>query len=405
MKKLFFLFLFWGIALTVFSQNIQIKGVIVGGQDSEPLPGVNVVVKGTTNGTITDLDGQFTLNAPSDCILSISYVGYKSQEVSVKGNRSLRVVLQEDTETLDEVVVVGYGVQKKSVVTAAISRVTAEELNVAKPSRVEDALKGKVSGVQITQSSGQPGSDSKVRIRGIGTVNNSEPLYIVDGMPVDGGIGYLNPVDIASVEILKDAASAAIYGARAANGVVLVTTKTGVSGKTTINYDFSYGWQNPWKKKAVLNATEYMTIMNEMDINDGNSPRYSQEQVAQAGKGTDWQDQVFNYDAPIQQHQVSINGGNDKNQYFLSLGYFDQEGIVGGNHGKSNYKRWSLRSNSTHTIFEDTSRKFLNKLKVGVNIGYSRITSTGVETNTEYGSILGSAVTFSPLVSVYASQE
>ena len=230
MKKLFFLFLFWGIALTVFSQNIQIKGVIVGGQDSEPLPGVNVVVKGTTNGTITDLDGQFTLNAPSDCILSISYVGYKSQEVSVKGNRSLRVVLQEDTETLDEVVVVGYGVQKKSVVTAAISRVTAEELNVAKPSRVEDALKGKVSGVQITQSSGQPGSDSKVRIRGIGTVNNSDPLYIVDGMPVDGGIGYLNPVDIQSVEILKDAASAAIYGARAANGVVLVTTKTGDGG-------------------------------------------------------------------------------------------------------------------------------------------------------------------------------
>ncbi len=356
-------------------------------------------------GTITGIDGEFTLSVPSDAVLSISYIGFKSQDISVNGKHDFKIVLQEDAEALDEVVVVGYGVQKKSVVTAAISRVSAEELNASKPSRVEDALKGKVSGVQITQSSGQPGSDSKVRIRGIGTVNNSDPLYIVDGMAVDGGINYLNPVDIASVEILKDAASAAIYGARAANGVVLVTTKSGKSGKTTINYDFSYGWQNPWKKKSVLNATEYMTIMNEMDVNDGNLPRYTKDQISKAGNGTDWQDETFNYDAPIQQHQVSINGGNDKMQYFLSLGYFNQEGIVGGNYGKSNYERWSLRSNSTYTVFEDDSRKFLNKLKAGVNIGYSRGTSTGVETNSEYGSILGSAIAFSPLVSVYASKE
>lgn len=389
--------------LTLSAQNKLVVGKVVD-SSNEPIIGASVLEKGTTTGTITNLDGIFELNVPLGKTLIISYIGYQPQEVKVTGT-NLVVTLKEDTKTLDEVVVVGYGVQKKSVVTAAISKVTAEELNAAKPSRIEDALKGKVSGVQITQSSGQPGSDSKVRIRGIGTVNNSEPLYIVDGMPVDGGIAYLNPVDIASVEILKDAASAAIYGARAANGVVLVTTKTGTSGKTTINYDFSYGWQNPWKKKAVLDATEYMTLMNEMDINDGNAPRYTQEQVAKAGKGTDWQDEVFNYDAPIQQHQVSINGGNDKNQYFLSLGYFDQEGIVGGNFGKSNYERWSLRSNSVYTIFDVDSRNFLNKLKVGVNIGYSRIKSTGVETNSEYGSILGSAVTFSPVVPVYASKE
>ena len=169
---------------------------------------------------------------------------------------------------LNDVVVIGYGVQKKSVVTAAISKVTGEDLNLTKPSRIEDALKGKVSGVQITQSSGQPNADSKVRIRGIGSVNNSDPLYIVDGMPVSGGINYLNPTDIESVEILKDAASAAIYGSRAANGVVLVTTKGGKAGKSTVNYDFSYGWQNPWRKKSVLNAKEYMTIMNEAQIND-----------------------------------------------------------------------------------------------------------------------------------------
>lgn len=395
------LFLF---SIGVFAQQTTVKGTVKDAA-GEPVIGASVLVKGTTHGTITDLDGHFVLqNVSNGATIDISYIGYASQSRKVMGNQPMDFILLDDTEKLDEVVVVGYGVQKKSVVTAAISRVTADELNAAKPSRVEDALKGKVSGVQITQSSGQPGSDSKVRIRGIGTVNNSDPLYIVDGMPVDGGINYLNPVDIASVEILKDAASAAIYGARAANGVVLVTTKSGKEGKTTINYDFSYGWQNPWRKKSVLNAKEYMVIMNEAQVNDGNSPLYSQQQINEAGSGTDWQDETFNKNAPVQQHQVSINGGSDKIQYFLSLGYFNQEGIVGGNYGKSNYDRWSLRSNSTYTIFEETSRKFLNKLRVGVNIGYSRGKNSGIETNSEYGSILGSAVAFSPLVDVYASE-
>lgn len=404
MKKLFSILFLLGVTLTVFSQHIQIQGVIVGGQDNEPLPGVNVLEKGTTNGTITNLSGQFTLSVPSNATLTVSYIGYKSQEIPVRGSKTFRIVLAEDTETLDEIVVIGYGVQKKSVVTAAISRVAAEDLNAAKPSRVEDVLKGKVSGVQITQSSGQPGSDSKVRIRGIGTVNNSNPLYIVDGMPVDGGINYLNPVDIQSVEILKDAASAAIYGARAANGVVLITTKAGSKGKATVNYDVSYGWQNPWKKKAVLNAQQYMVIMNEGLVNDGNAPRYSQAEIAATGNGTDWQDETFNFDAPIQNHQFSLNGGSEKMQYFLSIGYFNQEGIVGGNHGKSNYDRWSFRSNTTYEVFEATDRNFLNKVRVGLNVGYSRGKSTGIETNSEYGSILGSALTFNPLVPVYADE-
>ena len=388
-----------------FAQKFTISGQVKDTQ-GEPVIGANVIIKGTTNGTITDLDGMFTIpDVEQSSVLEISFIGYTPQLVKISDNKPLIITLEEDSQALDEIVVVGYGVQKKSVVTAAISRVTADELNAAKPSRVEDALKGKVSGVQITQSSGQPGSDSKVRIRGIGTVNNSDPLYIVDGMPVDGGINYLNPVDIQSVEILKDAASAAIYGARAANGVVLVTTKSGKSGKATINYDFSYGWQNPWKKKAVLNAREYMTIMNEAQVNDGNAPLYSQEEIASSGNGTDWQDATFNYDAPVQQHQVSINGGSDKMQYFLSLGYFNQEGIVGGDYGKSNYDRWSLRSNSTYEVFEAQDRKFLNKLKVGVNIGYSRGTNSTVESNSEYGSILGSAITFSPLVPIYANEK
>ncbi len=403
MRNLLVIVFLWCTAFSVFAQDIQIKGVVVSGGDNLPLPGVNVVVKGTSIGTITDLDGQFSFAVPAKSMLSITYIGYKPLEVAADGSKLMNITLQEDTETLDEVVVVGYGVQKKSVVTAAISRVTAEDLNNTTPSRIEDALKGKVSGVQITQSSGQPGADSKVRIRGVGTVNNSEPLYIVDGMPVDGGINYLNPTDIQSVEILKDAASAAIYGARAANGVILVTTKSGVSGKTNITYDFTYGLQNPWKKRSVLNATEYMTLMNEVAVNDGNAPKYLPEQIASAGKGTDWQDDTFNYDAPVQSHQVSVNGGSDKIVYFLSLGYFDQEGIVGGNYGKSNYNRWSLRTNSTYNVFETKDRSFLNKMRVGVNISYARSKSSGIETNSEYGSILGSALAFDPTVPVYAA--
>ena len=385
------------------TQQVNLTGRVTD-ENGEPVIGANISVPGTTTGTVTDYDGYYALTVPKGSTLRFSYIGYLDREYNITSQTQLNVQLLEDTEVLDELIVVGYGVQRKSVVTAAISKVTAEELNVTRPSRVEDALKGKVSGVQITQSSGQPGSDSKVRIRGIGTINNSEPLYIVDGMIVGGGINYLNPVDIESVEILKDAASAAIYGARAANGVILVTTKKGTKGKASVNYDVSYGWQNPWKKREILNAEEYMVIMNEMQLNDGNLPRYNNEQVMGAGVGTDWQDETFYYNAPVQNHQVSVSGGSDDLLYFLSFGFFDQAGIVGGNYDKSNYRRYSLRSNSTYTVFEADDRSFLNKVTVGANIGYSRDKSTGIETNSEYGSILGSALTFSPLVSVYADE-
>ena len=385
------------------TQQVNLTGRVTD-ENGEPVIGANISVPGTTTGTVTDYDGYYALTVPKGSTLRFSYIGYLDREYNITSQTQLNVQLLEDTEVLDELIVVGYGVQRKSVVTAAISKVTAEELNVTRPSRVEDALKGKVSGVQITQSSGQPGSDSKVRIRGIGTINNSEPLYIVDGMIVGGGINYLNPVDIESVEILKDAASAAIYGARAANGVILVTTKKGTKGKASVNYDVSDGWQNPWKKREILNAEEYMVIMNEMQLNDGNLPRYNNEQVMGAGVGTDWQDETFYYNAPVQNHQVSVSGGSDDLLYFLSFGFFDQAGIVGGNYDKSNYRRYSLRSNSTYTVFEADDRSFLNKVTVGANIGYSRDKSTGIETNSEYGSILGSALTFSPLVSVYADE-
>ena len=402
MKKNRLIMMLLVLMVTTASWAQGISGTVIDNL-GDAVIGASIVEKGNPqNGTISNFNGEFTLNVNEGTTIVVSYIGYLTQELKATSN--MKVTLREDTKMLQDVVVVGYGVQKKSVVTAAISKVGGDDLNLTKPSRIEDALKGKVSGVQITQSSGQPNSDSKVRIRGIGSVNSSDPLYIVDGMPVDGGINYLNPTDIESVEILKDAASAAIYGSRAANGVVLVTTKSGKVGKTSISYDFSYGWQNPWREKAVLNAKEYMTIMNEALVNDGNAPRYSADYINNYhGPDTNWQKETFNYNAPVMQHQLSINGGSEKVTFFLSVGYFKQEGIVGGDYGLSNYERLSARSNSTYTVFEETTRNYLNKLKVGVNIGYTRDTSTGIETNSEYGSILGCAIAFSPLIAPYAS--
>ena len=403
MKKLAAMILALGLSLAAFAQNITVSGVVLDASN-QPIVGAFVVEKGTSNGTSTGLDGDFTLRTKSGAVLEVSCIGYVTRTITVSQDQRLEIILEDDTQMLDETIVVGYGVQKKSVVTASISKVDGDALNKVRASTVNDAIKGKVSGVQITQASGQPGSGSQIKIRGIGSVNNSDPLYIVDGMPVDGGIDYLNPNDIQSVEILKDAASAAIYGARAANGVVLVTTRNGEKGKASLTYNGSYGWQNPWRKKEVLNATEYMVIMNEARINDGGAPLYSAAEIAAAGEGTDWQDETFNYNAPIMQHQLSLSGGTDKVTYFLSMGYFKQDGIVGGNYGKSNYDRLSIRSNNVYVPFESKERNFLNKLTLTANIAYSNINSTGITTNSEFGSVLGSAVGFNPSIPVFASE-
>ncbi|MDR0566543.1 MAG: TonB-dependent receptor [Prevotellaceae bacterium] len=401
---LFLLLLCATLPWSLRAQNLSISGTVRDG-NSDPVAGANVVVKGSTVGVITDADGSYAITAPASATLVFSFLGLTTREEVVAGRGRIDVVLSESDQVLDEMVVVGYGVQKKSVVTAAISRITADDLNIANPSRVEDVLKGKVSGVQITQSSGHPGAASQVRIRGIGTINNSNPLYIVDGMAVDGGIDYLNPVDIQSVEILKDAASGAIYGARAANGVVLVTTKTGQPGKTALNYDFSFGWQNPWKKMDMLNAEEYMTVMNEASLNDGYGLKYTKDDMSRVkseGLDTDWQAETFYRNAPVQNHQVSASGGSEKISYFASFGYFSQDGIVGGSYDKSNYDRWSLRTNAKYSVFETNTRTFLNKIALGVNAGYSRTVVAGTEPNEQYNSVLINALSASPLMTVYA---
>ncbi len=390
----------WG-GVNALAQHVSGTVKDAGG---EPVIGAAVMVQGTTRGTTTDLDGAYTIAAAPDAVLEFQSIGYQTQVVPVNGRTTIDVVMADDALFLDDVVVVGYGVQKKSVVTASIAKVSSEDLEAARPLRVDSAIKGLAAGVNVTSSSGQPGASSRIRIRGTGTINNSDPLYIVDGMPIDiNGIDFLNPSDIESIEVLKDAASGAVYGARAANGVILVTTKKGVKGNAKVNYNFSYGVSSPWREREVLNASEYAIMRNEGRINAGMAPIYADP--FSYGKGTDWQKEVFNYNAPQQNHELSISGASDKVNYYLSLGYVKQEGIVGGNFGRSNYDRLTLRSNTGYELFNAKSeRNFLNRMALTSNISYANVKSTGVETNSQWGSPLGSALALSPILGVYATE-
>ena len=383
------------LSSSLYAQNHKFAGTVVDA-NGEPIIGATVNVKGSKENAITDIDGRFSISAAPGQTLVINYIGFSPLETKAADN--MQLTLNEDRQTLNDVVVVGYGVQKKSVVTASIAKVSADDLAGTAPVRVDNALKGLASGVTVTSASGQPGAASQVRIRGIGTINDSNPLYIVDGMPIEGGIDYLNPSDIESIEVLKDAASGAIYGTRAANGVILVTTKGGEKGKMRVNYNFSYGWQNPWKHRDVLNATEYAVMMNEGLVNAGQAPIYNDPYSY--GKGTDWQDEVFDDNAGVTSHEVNLSGASDRVNYYLSLGYFHQDGIVGGNYDRSNYRRLTMRSNTTYTVFDDQKeRSLFNKLTVGVNLSYARVNSKSIEANSQWGSPLGSALYLSPILS------
>ncbi|HBG54302.1 MAG TPA: SusC/RagA family TonB-linked outer membrane protein, partial [Rikenellaceae bacterium] len=399
MKKLLTL-LFLGLSCSAFAQTVKVSGTVTG-SDGTSLPGVYVMEENTSNAASTDLDGFYSLDVRVGSNLLFSYIGYRTQIIPVTGAAVINVILEEDSALLEEVVVVGYGTQKKSVVTASIAKVSSDDLKNVAPVRIDNALKGLTSGVTVTSSSGQPGASARVRVRGVGTINNSEPLYIVDGMPIGGGIDYLNPSDIQSIEVLKDAASGAVYGARAANGVILVTTKSGQKGATRVTYDFSYGFQNPWKEYDVLNATEYALLMNEGYLAQGKAPVYSDPYAL--GEGTDWQKEIFNYNAPQVNHQLTISGASDKVNYYISAGYYSQEGIVGGNFNRSNYERLTIRTNTTYTLMDQSAkRNFLHKFTMGINAAYSRNTSFGITTNSEFGGPLGSALGMAPTLNVYA---
>ncbi|MBS4057292.1 MAG: TonB-dependent receptor [Bacteroidales bacterium] len=379
----------------VFGQSAHVTGTVKDKATGETLPGASVFVKGTTVGTIADINGDYTFDVkPGKFVLEASFVGYETinENVSVAAGQTIVINLSmvSSATNLDELVVVGYGVQKKSVVTGAISSVKSSDLKNMPIMRVEQALQGRTSGVTIAASSGQPGAGATVRVRGTTNINYSDPLYVVDGVPVDvGGIDYLSTSDIESMEVLKDAASAAIYGTRAANGVILITTrhgKTGTSGDMRINYNAYFGTQAPARKLDMLNATEYATLRNEAAVNAGGPPVF--ENPSLLGEGTDWQGAIFNNSAKIQNHDLSLVGGNERSSYYTSFGYFKQQGIVATS--ISNYERLTLRLNTTH--------KVNNYLSFGNNFGYSHIKSQGsLNTNSEYGGPLASAINLDPI--------
>jgi len=374
--------------LLFFSINAQhtVTGIVL--EDDEPLIGVTVTEEGTSNGTITDFDGTYKIEvADPNASLIYSYIGYATQSIAVDGRTEIDLVMTVDATELEEIIVVGYGVQKKKVVTGAISKVKGEDLEDMPVLRIENSLLGRTSGVRVTTDSGQPGSGGTVRIRGTTTIGDSNPLYVVDGVPIGGGIDYLNQGDIESIEVLKDAASASIYGARSANGVILITTKKGKEG-TEVSFSSYYGTQAPWKKVTMLNATEYATLMNESSVAAGGGILYPNP--AELGEGTDWQSLLLSENAPIQNHEVSISAGSKNSTYYASFGYFNQTGIVAPE--QSNYKRFTARLNTEHKINK--------KLKFGNTLAYTRIKSQGIEPNSEFGSPLSRILNIDPLTPV-----
>jgi len=384
----------------LFAQQspIDIQGIVYD-QLNDVVPGVNVFVKDNPSvGTVTDIDGRFRLKASAGDVLVFAFIGYDNVEQTVTtSNTNMTIRLTDSSEFLDEVVVVGYGVQKKSVMSSAVSRVTSEELDRGNPTNVQNALKGKVSGVQITSNSGQPGADSKIRIRGTGTINDSNPLYIIDGMPSESGINHINPSDIESIEILKDAASAAIYGARGANGVVLVTTKKGTKGKPTLSYEFTYGIQNPSKKINLLGSADYQMLMNEMAENTPDRAPYF---PTPSKVDTDWQEVLRNKNAPIINHKVSLSGGGENSTYYASFGYVKQEGIFAKGH--SDYERYNFRLNYNNVLIDTKERKWLNKVSFNAIVNYAKEIKTGNDIgNSEAGGLMSSMNMLPPTESVY----
>lgn len=367
----------------VLAQERSVSGSVTD-EEGIPLPGVNILVKGTANGTVSEPDGRFTIaNVPENATLVVSFIGYLTQEVAVGTNTNLSIRLLPDVQALEEVVVVGYGEQKKSLTTGAISSVRGEELQNISVGQAEQALQGRTSGVFIAPNSGSPGAAARVNIRGSGSTGLSNPLYIVDGIRLTGAgaLDLINPSDIASIEVLKDAASAAIYGAEGANGVIIVTTKKGKPNSSQINYSGQYGMQSARPGMMdVMNAQQYVQYLQEADA----SGRPTTTDLD--GTDTDWLDVAFD-DAPQMSHSIDFSGGTDKSTFFVGGSYFTQEGIAGGK--SASFERYSVRINSAFDI-----KKWL---KVGENFTYSNINRRGLNEDNEYGGTLQGAMSLDPL--------
>lgn len=404
-----------GLLLSHFAlaQEWRVTGVVTDADYKDPLVGVNVIVQGLSGvGTVTDFDGRFSINVPAGRSLVFSYIGYKDQVIAVSSNTTLNVVLQSDTKLLEEMVVIGYGTMKKSDLTGAVTSIKADALQKTPASGIDQALQGRAAGVTVNANSGQPGAAATIRIRGIGTVNSSGPIFVVDGA-ILSDISFLSPNDIESTEILKDASATAIYGSRGANGVILVTTRKGKEGKSNIAYNTYFGVQNRWRKLDLMQRDEFAktiidlnNVASERNVYRNNgfnawlqayriagSPYYPTIKSASNPDGydyanveTDWQDEVFVRNATIQNHHISIDGGTEKDRYAFSASYFNQNGTIIG----SNFERFTLRLNSSH--------KVRSWLTFGENLSF--MTSTGrnaMNNNSSPGaSILSAALAMAP---------
>jgi TonB-linked SusC/RagA family outer membrane protein len=414
-KTLGLLFLFTMLPLSMSAQSI-VKGT-VNDEAGEPVIGATVKVQGSNDGTITDFNGEFSVNAASNATLVISYVGYVTQEIKVAGKSNINVTLVEDNTTLNDVVVIGYGTMKKKLVTGATVQVKGDEIAKLNTTNALEAMQSSTPGVQITQSSTQPGKGYKVYIRGIGTTGDSQPLYVIDGV-AGGNLDGINPNDIESIDILKDAASAAIYGARAANGVILVTTRQGKAGKVEITYNGAFGWSNAYKRPQLLNAQQYMTIMDEYTFNtsgqkmnwQGFVPNATEmpdiqerglidilDKVKNGWEGTDWWGAFENKNALQQNHSVTLTGGSDRSKFAMSYTYTGNEGIMGADQA-SYYKRHTIRLNSDHVLYRV---KDLDVITIGENIsiGYNR--NHDLAEDGMYWSYIHSLLQTCPLVPQY----
>ena len=397
------LFMLCAMPLGAIAQG-TINGTVID-EAGEPVIGATVQVQGTKEGAITDFDGNFSVAASSNATLIVSYVGYVTETISVQGRNNIKVTLKEDATSLNDVVVIGYGTQKKKLVTGATVQVKGEDIAKLNTTNALEAMQSSSPGVQITQSSTQPGKGYKVYIRGIGTTGNSSPLYVIDGV-AGGSLDDINPNDIESIDVLKDAASAAIYGARAANGVILVTTRQGKAGKIELSYNGAIGWSNAYKRPQLLNAQQYMTIIDEYTFNTsgtkmdwaGYVPADILAKVNNGWEGTDWWGAFENENAVQNNHSVTLTGGTDRSKFAMSYTYTGNEGIMGADQA-SYYKRHTVRINSDHVLLRV---KDFDAITIGENISIGYTKSHDLAEDGMYWSYIHSLLQTCPLVPQYA---
>ena len=402
------------LALSASAQNRTVTGTVTDGANGDPVPFASIVVKGTSNWTTTDVDGKYSVEAPSNGVFSVEILGYVSQEVAVDGRSVVNIVLDPDLDQLSESVVIGYGVQQKKLLTGSTIQVKGDDLAKLNTTTALGALQSQSPGVNITQSSGQPGEGFKVNIRGMGTIGDSEPLYVIDGV-AGGSLSALNPADIESIDVLKDAASAAIYGARAANGVILVTTKQGKEGRAVLSYDAYYGKQYISKMPDLLNAQEYMDALDLMFKNEGVTltdwanvlPSQLYQSIKNGTwKGTNWMEEAYNKGAPTMNHAINLTGGTADHKYSIGLSYTAQDGILGYNKIKpvnAEFQRYTFRVNTDNVVIKHDD---LNILRIGQTLNFNHSTNSGIADDVDiYWNSVHNILRATPILPAYTYDE